>query len=284
MIVSKEYPVIMWWSAGVTSAVAAKICIDWFGKENVRIVFLSTKNEDDSSYTFLTQCENWYETKIEILENKKYDSIQDVWYRFNSLNVASGAICSSELKRDVRRVFTTANKFSYQAFGFDCDEIKRAKGMAKNNPDINPVFPLLALMLSKKDCIEIIQSANSLFLQIEIPKPYLLGFENNNCFKTGCVQGGIGYWQKIQRDFPYKFDAMAKVEHDLTKRKGLPVTILKNSKGLIFLKQNPDYPELQDISKCEGREPKPLLECNGFCGSNDIIKNETENEINYQCD
>ncbi len=35
----------------------------------------------------------------------------------------------------------------------------------------------------------------------------------------------------------------------------------------------------------KGREPKPLMDCNGFCGTNDLItKNETEQEINYQQD
>lgn len=277
MKVSNEYPVIGWWSGGVTSAVAVKICIDWFGLDNLRIVMIDTKNESDDTYRFFRDCEKWYGKNIEVISKTNFNRIQDVWYKYNSLNVAHGAICSSELKRDVRRVFTTHNKFSFQAFGFDADELKRAKGMAKNNEKARPVFPLLAQMLTKKDCINILRSSN-----IKIPLSYYLGFGNNNCFKTGCVQGGIGYWQKMKRDFPEKFDAMAKVEHELTERKGSPVCMLKNSKGLIFLKHNPSYPELQDISQCQGREPKPLLECNGFCGSNDIQVNQTESELNYQ--
>jgi hypothetical protein len=31
----------------------------------------------------------------------------------------------------------------------------------------------------------------------------------------------------------------------------------------------------------KGRPPKPLLECNGFCGINDLDKNPTEEEINF---
>jgi hypothetical protein len=61
--------------------------------------------------------------------------------------------------------------------------------------------------------------------------------------------------------------------------------MLKNSKGLIFLRQHPKYPEIQTLSMVKGIEPKPLLECNGFCGTNDLIeKNETEKEINYAND
>lgn len=46
-----DKPVIAWWSGGVTSAVACKWAIDWFGLDSVRIVFIDTKNEDDDTYT-----------------------------------------------------------------------------------------------------------------------------------------------------------------------------------------------------------------------------------------
>ena len=57
MKVSSEYPVIAWWSGGVTSAVTCKICTDWFGAENVRIVFIDTNNEDDDTYRFMKECQ-----------------------------------------------------------------------------------------------------------------------------------------------------------------------------------------------------------------------------------
>ena len=280
--INKDNPVIAWWSGGVTSAVTCYLCIQWFGVENVRVVFIDTKNEDPSTYVFKEQCEKWYGCTIEAICSTSYETIQEVWYRFNSLNVASGAVCSATLKIKVRQKFENNNKFSYQAFGFDANEIKRAKAMASNNAKSNPLFPLLATMLFKKDCIEIIQSANSLFLEIDIPASYKLGYNNNNCLKTGCVQGGIGYWQKMDRDSPEKVEAMARVEHDLTDRKGSPVTMLKNSRGLIFLRRHPKYPDVQILAEVEGKDPKPLLECNGFCGTNDLLKNETEKEINYQ--
>ena len=51
--------------------------------------------------------------------------------------------------------------------------------------------------------------------------------------------------------------------------------------GLVFLKPHQDYPEIKDISMMKGRDPKPLFECNGLCGINDLERNETEKEINY---
>ena len=151
-----------------------------------------------------------------------------------------------------------------------------------NHPQTNALFPLMLYGMSKKDCIEYLADWN-----IDIPITYKYGFLNNNCFKTGCIQGGIGYWQKMQRDFPDKFNKMAEMEHKLTDVKGKPVTMLKdqsksNNGELVFLKPHSKYPMHKDISMMEGREPRPLTECNGFCGTNDLERNPTEQEINFE--
>lgn len=282
--INKENPVIAWWSGGVTSAVTCKLCLDWYGIDNVRIIFIDTNNEDEDTYRFKLECEKWYEKEIETLSNNDYNSINEVWYSELCLNTATGAACSNKLKRTVRECFEKENNYSFQAFGFDIDEIKRAKGMKLNNPTARSIFPLISELLTKKDCVKIIEEANDLFTTIRLPKSYYLGYLNNNCFKTGCVQGGIGYWQKIQKEYPEKFDKMAKVEHDLSDMKGKPITILKDQSkngGLVFLKHNPKYPTMKDITMLKGRHIEPLIECNGFCGMDDIEPSKTLNEINY---
>lgn len=277
--------IICWWSGGVTSAVACKIAIDLYGYENCRVVFIDTMNEDDDTYRFLKDCEAWYGIPIETISQGEYKNIQEVWYKYRSLNVATGAICSTQLKRLVREKWQKENEYSYQVFGFDLDEPKRVKSMKLNNPKTNPIFPLWLYGYTKEDCIKIVGDNG-----IEVPRMYKLGFRNNNCFKTGCVQGGVGYWQKIQREYPDKFDAMAKVEHDLTDLKGQPVTMLRTNikKGSeermpLFLKPHPNYPDYPLFSEQKGREPEPLFECNGLCGINDLEeRSKTEKEINYQ--
>lgn len=279
--------IICWWSGGVTSAVACKLAINLYGVENCRVIFIDTKNEDEDTYRFLQDCEKWYGKKIETITgvSGKYSSIEDVWLKYNSLNAATGAICSTELKRSVRERWQKVNEWTHQVFGFDISEAKRAKSMKMNYEKTNPIFPLLMYGYSKKQCIDQVADAG-----IEIPRMYKLGFHNNNCFKSGCVQGGIGYWQKMRDDFPEKFNRMAEMEHKLTNRKGKPVTMLKDQSAtakaegatLVFLKPHPDYPHLKDISMMKGRPPKPLVECNGFCGINDLSeRNPTEKEINF---
>ena len=276
--------IICWWSGGITSAVACKITIDLYGKDRCRVIMIDTQNEHPDTYRFLINCEEWYGIKIETITDigKKYESIQDVWMKHKSLNVAHGAICSSELKRSVREKWQKENEYTHQVFGFEFDkkEFNRALSIHLNHSKAKPIFPLLMMGYDKAKCIEIVQDAG-----IEVPVMYRLGFNNNNCFKTGCVQGGIGYWQKMRRDFPDKFDAMAEMEHTLTEIKGEPVTMLKDQSkggGLLFLKPHPDYPEIKDISMKKGREPESLMECNGFCSTDDLNpQNENVNELNF---
>lgn len=282
--IRKDNPVICWFSGGITSAVACKVAIDLFGKDVCRCIFMDTKNEDDDTYRFLNDCEKWYGLPIERITRTDYDSIQQVWKQYKGLNFANGAICSSVLKRDLRKQWQKDNQYSYQIFGYDIDEPKRAKAFTINYPEAKGFYPLLMLGYSKKMCVDMVEKAG-----IEIPLAYRLGLNNNNCLKTGCVQGGIGYWQKIKREMPEKFQAMAKVEHELTEAKGEPVTMLKdqskkakdNGNELVFLKPHPDYPNIKDISMMKGREPKPLKDCFGDCGVSDLERNPTENEINY---
>lgn len=275
--------IICWWSGGVTSAVACKLSADIYGVDNCRFIFIDTKNEDEDTYRFKNDCAKWYGKKIETISRVgiDYESIEDIWYRFKSLNVANGAICSSELKRDLRKKWQKENTYKHQVFGFDLDEARRAKSMAINYPESKPIFPLMMYGLHKKNCIKIIEDEG-----IDIPIPYKYGFLNNNCFKTMCIQGGIGYWQMVGRIFPDKFNRMSVIEHELTNLKGKPVTMLKDQSkggGLVFLKPHPDYPSVKDISMMKGRKPRPLIECNGFCGVNDLEEaNETHDDINNQ--
>ena len=282
--------VVCWWSGGITSAVACRLSIDIFGLDRCRFIMIDTKNEHEDTYRFKDDCEKWYGKEIEVITaiGEKYQNIQDVWMKYKSLNVATGAICSTELKRKVREKWQKENYFSYQVFGFEFDrkEFNRALSLKLNHPKINSIYPLIMFGYTKEDCKKIVED-----LGIEIPLMYQLGFKNNNCFGTGCVQGGIGYWQKIKTEFPDKFDAMASMEHKLTDIKGEPVTMLKDQGGeaknngnhLVFLKKHSDYPKLKCLDDMIVKDVEPLFECNGFCGVNDLNEqNKTQYEINFE--
>ena len=282
--------IICWWSGGITSAVACKIAIDTYGKDNCSIIMIDTQNEHPDTYRFKSDCEVWYGLKIEIITGigEKYGNIFDVWRKFKSLNTATGAICSTNLKRLVREKWEKTNQFKHQVFGFEFDkkEFNRALSMTLNHGErTKAIYPLLLMGYDKQDCIKIVEDAN-----IEIPLMYKLGFQNNNCFSTGCVQGGIGYWQKMKREFPDKFYAMAEMEHELTDESGEPKTMLKDQSKeakesfneLVFLVKHPDYPNLKSIDEMPDCKVEPLFDCNGLCGINDFDRNKTEKDINYE--
>lgn len=282
--------IICWWSGGITSAVACKIAIDLYGQERCRVVMIDTQNEHYDTYRFKDDCEKWYGQPIEVITGigDTYKNIQDVWIKHKSLNVATGAICSTQLKRKVREKWQENIEFTHQVFGFEFDkkEFNRGLSLKMNHPSTKSIFPLLMMGYNKEDCIKIVEAAG-----IAVPIMYQMGFRNNNCFNTGCVQGGVGYWQKIRRDFPEKFDAMAEMEHKLTGLRGQPVTMLKDQSKvaknsgnvLVFLKKHPDYPELKCIDDMPDCKVEPLFECNGFCGVNDLVeRNESEGYINFE--
>ncbi len=270
--------VICWWSGGATSAVACMKAIEIYGKENCRVVMIDTKNEHDDTYRFKYDCQSWYGIEIEVISAipDTYGSIEDVWDRYKALNVAHGAICSTELKRSVREKWQKENQFDAQVFGFELTKKEAARALAikLNHPNCKPIFPLLMLGMDKKDCLKELDAAG-----INIPQSYKLGYGNNNCLKTGCIQGGIGYWQKIKRDSPVIFDSMADREHRYTDEKGKPVTILKDQSkkaketgiNLVFLRAHPEYPNHKSIDDFPRLEVKSLVDCMGFCGSYDLI-------------
>lgn len=282
----KNKPIICWWSGGITSAVACKLVLDLNPDAPVRVIMLETWNEDEDTYRFKEDCEQWYGHKIESLCTEKFTNIEDVWTHYKSLNVARGAICSSTLKRDVRLKFERDNDFEAQVFGFEDTpkERKRAQGMLMNWPTSKPTFPLIDAGLSKEDCISIVKAVG-----ITIPKAYSLGFHNNNCLNTGCIQGGIGYWQKMRDEYPEKFQAMAEREHRLTDLKGKPVTMLKDQSKVakthgrfqVFLMAHPDYPDYKSLSDMKGRPVRPLNDCNGFCGLSDLLTPLERNDQTY---
>ena len=184
--------VICWWSGGITSAVACKVAIDLFGLDNCRIVMIDTGNEYPNTYRFKDDCSMWYGKDIEVITDigKQYESIQDVWRTHKYLNVATGAICSTQLNRLVREKWQESVDFDHQVFGFEFDkkEFNRAKSLTLNQ---------------------------------------LMQF--------------------------------------------------------IFLKKHPDYPDVICIDDKPEMGVKPLFECNGFCGTNNLNeRSQTEGEINMQ--
>ncbi len=265
--------VIGWISGGVASAVACDLALQKYG-DRVELAFCDTNWEHSDSYRFLEDLENYWNRPITRLKSHRFNNPEEIWRKYLGMNFAHGAPCSTVLKREVRIKFQDEKTDFGQIFGFDYDkkEMKRANNMLLNHYEINPIFPLI---VEKYDRARIF--AKMAKMGIKEPEPYK-HFLNNNCIGDfdspigGCVQGGCGYWQKIQKMFPKKFDYMANIEHEISVEKGEPVTICKDQRNgkkgnRLFLKHCEAFPEIETIDVIKGKQPVTMFECNGFCNT-----------------
>lgn len=133
------------------------------------------------------------------------------------------APCTNWLKKRVRKEWEQENS-SYDltyVWGFDMQEKNRAEKIVEANPQAKHEFPLIEQNLSKEEVHGLFDRTFS------FPRPvmYDMGYPNNNCI--GCVKGGMGYWNRIRKDFPEVFESRAKLKrtvgHSMLKEKNGPV-------------------------------------------------------------
>ena len=91
-------------------------------------------------------------------------------------------------------------------WGFDLKEKARAERTIEANPQAKHEFPLIEKQLSKEDVHGLFERT----FDFARPQMYEMGYPNNNCI--GCIKGGMGYWNRIRKDFPEVFESRAKLE------------------------------------------------------------------------
>lgn len=246
---------IAWFSCGITSAVACKLAIEEFGKENVELVYIKIDTAHPDNDRFIAECEKWYGKEITVIRSEKYKDQFDVIKQIKYVNGVHGAPCTLHLKKNVRFKYEKDNDFENQIFGFEFvkKEINRAIRFAQQYPHTKPLYPLIDAKLTKEMCADIILKNG-----IKLPTMYELGFHNNNCI--GCVKGGKGYWNHIRKHFPNEFNKMVDAENEVGN------SCIKNT----FLK---------DLNPNAGLHKPPITpDCGTFCEIEfaDIIDDRTE--------
>lgn len=198
--------VLCWFSCGAASAMAAKLAVQKYG-DLCEVVYCDTLQfEHPDNRRFMADVERWLDKPVKILKSAKYTDIYDVFRKTGWLIGTNGARCTTELKKNVRKAYQTVDDL--HIFGFTYEEGHRIKQLHEENPEIDAEFPLYAGAITKDDCHRVLREEG-----IAQPVMYKMGYKNNNCI--GCVKGGMGYWNKIRRDFPEAFERMSKVEREL---------------------------------------------------------------------
>lgn len=198
--------ILVWFSAGAASAVAAKLALKAANGREVVIAYTEPGSEHPDNQRFIADCERWLGQSVVRLKSSRYADTWQVWEERRYLNGPAGALCTTEMKKAQRFAFQQPDDL--QVFGYTIEEKKRADRFRANNFDVALWCPLIDEGLRKSDCLALIERAG-----IALPAMYRLGYRNNNCI--GCVKGGAGYWNKIRRDFPAVFDRMAALERDI---------------------------------------------------------------------
>lgn len=204
MVGLNEYKVC-WISAGVSSFIAG-----YLERETVdEFIYLHINNQHEDSLRFIQDCEKVLGKKVTILKSH-YGSVQNVCRQFRFINGPYGAKCTEVLKKRVRKEWESEHKDVHITYvwGFDSNERKRADRLLESMPEFDHVFPLIDRGFTKEEAHGLLEK-----LGIRRPKMYDLGYSNNNC--VGCVKGGMGYWNKIRKDFPEVFDSMAALEREI---------------------------------------------------------------------
>ena len=205
---------VAWLSAGVSSFIAAYLIKD----EIDEFYYIDIADQHPDSMRFIKDCEKLLGKKINTLKSTQYDSIEQACLGGGMIRNArtNFAFCTEYLKKRVRKeqfeYYHQNDELTY-IWGMDCSERERnrAEVIVKAQPEVKHRFPLIEKELTKQDC-----HAMSRRLGLKRPKMYDLGYQNNNCI--GCVKGGMGYWNKIRKDFPEVFKSRAELERKLNSR------------------------------------------------------------------
>lgn len=199
--------IVCHFSCGAASAVAAKLILDEFPHEQVVIANAFVKEEHPDNRRFLADCEKWFAHPITVLRDEKFGaSTYVVWQKKRFMKGMNFAPCSKALKGDLLDAIRLPGDID--VIGYTLGEELRLKRFFARGSSFLPFAPLIEMELTKDDCYRIVQEAG-----IRLPKMYELGYNNANCI--GCVKGGQGYWNKIRRDFPAEFNAIADIQESI---------------------------------------------------------------------
>ena len=133
--------IVSWFSCGAASAVATKLAIAKYGKENMVIARCIVREEHSDNDRFARDCEKWFGMEITNLINEKYDgSIYNVFEKRRYISGIGGAPCTMELKKAIRIEFQKPT--DKHVFGYCAEEQDRWDSFLDAN-NIDAVAPLI---------------------------------------------------------------------------------------------------------------------------------------------
>lgn len=243
--------IVVWFSCGAASAVAAKKTIEEYGKTNeILIVNNPVAEEDEDNQRFLLDVSLWLNYPIHTAINSKYKncSAVEVWDDRQYMSGIGGAPCTLELKKKARYEWEIKNRPDWTVLGFTKEEKGRFDKFQK---DERPASIWILEDTTKAECFEIIMDAG-----IQLPRIYLMGYPNANC--VGCVKANSPtYWNHVRKMHPEVFAERAKQSKEIG----------ADGKTIKLVRVKGKRLHLDDLDpNAKGRSMKNLnFECGIFC-------------------
>jgi len=203
--------IVVWFSCGAASAVAAKKTIEKYHNLcKIHIVNNPVLDEHSDNIRFLKDVEKWLGVKIEFATNKNFSTctVSEVFKKKKYISGVQGAVCTVALKKEARQQWEGRNEHDWLVLGYTKGEERRHKNFKMSERgNILPV--LIEAGITKQDCFNIINEAG-----IKLPEIYTIksefadGFPNANCI--GCVKSSAPtYWNHVRAAFPAVFERRA---------------------------------------------------------------------------
>lgn len=247
-----ESRVIVWFSCGAASAVAAKLAIAKYGNRAVIVHCDTLASEHPDNARFFEDVQRWLQREIITIKSSKYTTIDDVFEARKFLAGNAGAPCTVELKKKPRFDFQQPDDI--HIFGLTAEEGERIERMQQGNPELRFDWLLRDQGYNKKRCFRHLEAAG-----IKLPEIYSLGFENANCI--GCVKASSPhYWARVRRLFPDVFARRA----DQSRRFGARLTRINGER--VFIDEIPPADDLALWANIEA--VKEDLSCGPQCATN----------------
>lgn len=166
--------IAVWFSCGAASAVAAKLTLDQYGRDNdILIINNPVQEEDEDNRRFKRDIEKWLNHSIIEAKNKDFPnaSIMEVFDKRKYMSGIHGAPCTLLLKKEARYQFECTHHIDYHVLGFTSEEQKRHDNFVKfERANVLPI--LINAGFTKQDCLDTIKNAG-----ISPPESIVLVFQ-----------------------------------------------------------------------------------------------------------
>lgn len=241
--------IVVWFSSGAASAVAAKSTVEKYGSLcKVRVVNNPIAEEDEDNVRFLKDVEKWIGVEIEFARHKDFPSgsVVEIFDKVKYMSGVGGAPCTRIAKKEARQQWEAENYHDWMVMGFTLDEKKRSdRFIQTERSNVLPV--LIDAHLTKDDCFAIIEKAG-----IKLPRIYHMGYPNANCI--GCVKAtSPNYWNHVRANHPEVFKERAEQSRRIGAR------LVRHQGQRIFLDELPEFASTPRLLK------KMNIECGLFC-------------------